>query len=431
MKVAAVPAPRLTLVVDQLPFPPRNGVTLPLFHYLQQLRATHELSLCLLQDAAAPADAAWWADNEQRYGRITRIPLQQRSRARRVVAELGAAEMFQHGWRATHQDTLSAAAFTQVLVSPMSAVAKWRAVRRANPALVSRTMVAAVHDCTTAEYRWRLRSAHTGVAARAKAWLDLLRVPLIGRVEAALLSEYDSVLVQTAADHEAMRSLVGETTAQRCQLAPNGVRNDLFELHPAREERVLLVAELSGEYAAITEWLCTHVWPLVHAARPQARLRVVGRGASPRLRSVLERTAGVEALDFAPELADCYAVAGVVWSPVFKGFGLINKTLEGMASALPVVGGRAAFNGVKGFAEGQHGFGLDAPDAAAFAAATRRLLESPALRARVGESARQLIHGQFSWERSADVLRQAFALPAAAQSPPADVAAEPARADRG
>ena len=159
MTAAAMTGPQLTLVIDQLPFPPRNGITLPLFHYLQQLRSTHEVSLCMLQDAAAPEDPADWADNEQRYGRITRIPLQRQSRLRRVAAELAGTEMFQHGWRAKRQDTLAALALTQVLVSPMSAVAKWRAVRRANPALLPGTMVAAVHDCTTAEYRWRLRSA--------------------------------------------------------------------------------------------------------------------------------------------------------------------------------------------------------------------------------------------------------------------------------
>lgn len=34
---------------------------------------------------------------------------------------------------------------------------------------------------------------------------------------------------------------------------------------------------------------------------------------------------------------------------VFKGYGLINKALEAMASGVPVIGGAAAFNGVEGF----------------------------------------------------------------------------------
>lgn len=403
----------ITLVTDQLPYPPRNGITLPLFNHLEQLRGTQPVSVCLLQGRGAAPAAADWDANERRYGAITAVALQRRPQATRALAELAGSEMFQHGWRAAGGPALDPAAFTRVLVSPMSAVAQWRALRRAQPALRPRLQVAAVNDCTTAEYRWRLRSVPGGAAARAKAWLDGWRAPLIGRIEAALLADYSRVLVQTEADRQAMHDLVGAATAARCLVVPNGVRPDLFQLQPRRGEQVLFVAELSGEYAAVTEWLCTQVWPAVLAAQPAARLLVVGGGASPRLRQRLAATAGVEHLDFAADLAPVYAGTGVVWSPVFKGFGLINKTLEAMASALPVVGGRAAFNGIAGFDEGVHGQGLTGADAAGFAAATVALLQSPQRQAQIGDAARELIRGQFSWTRSADALRQAFAPPPA------------------
>jgi glycosyltransferase involved in cell wall biosynthesis len=303
-----------------------------------------------------------------------------------------------------------------VLATPLSALARWQAVRAAQPRWQPRRTVAVVHDCTAAEYRWRWRSPQAGALGRAKAWSHWLRAPLVARAEAALLATADRVLVQTEADREALRRLVGPAAAARSALAPNGVRAALFELPAERPPapRVLFVAELSGEYGPVAEWLCRQVWPRLRAAVPEARLTVVGRGAAPALRQCLAATPGVDHLEFAPDLAPLYAASQVVWSPLWKGFGLINKTLEAMAAARPVVGGLAAFNGIAGFAEGVHGRGLARPDAAAMADATAVLLNDAAGAATMGTAARELVRGAFRWERTAERLREALGGSAAA-----------------
>ncbi|MCY7315902.1 MAG: glycosyltransferase family 4 protein [Rubrivivax sp.] len=402
----------LMLVTDQLPWPPRNGITLPLFHYIEQLRQTHRVRLCLLQGEGAEDQTPWLADNTARYGPIVRLALARRSKPLRALAELAGREMLQHGWVANEPWLLASEDVQQVLVAPISAVAKWRAVRRAQPALQPRVTVAAVNDCTAAEYHYRARGSTPGSAlAHVKARLDGLRAPRIAGIEAALLADCNAILLQTEADLLAMRELVGDSTARRCLLAPNGVRDEFLALLPQRREQVLFVAELSGEYAPVTDWLCTQVWPLVRAARAGAQLLVVGRGASPALQRRMATTAGVTHLSFAPDLLPVYAAAGVVWSPVFKGFGLINKTLEAMAAALPVVGGHAAFNGIPGFVDGVHGVGLPAPVATAFAEATVRLLAAGDQSRQIGEAARELVRGNFRWSRTAEVLRQALRAP--------------------
>lgn len=400
--------PVLTVATDQLPYPPRNGITLPLFNHLEQLRRSFTLRLWLLEDAAAPPEPQALADNEARYGPITRVQLQRRGFLRRGVDELRGAEMLQHGWAAPATPALHCD--TALLVSPMSAVAKWRALRHRHAGLRPRASVALVNDCTAAEYRWRQRSAAPGWRAQVKARLDGWRAAGIGRIEAALLAEHGHVLLQTEADREAMRLLASEATAQRCLLAPNGVREDLFALQPAAtSQQVLFVAELSGEYGPLAEWLCREAWPRVHAARPAARLRIIGRGATPSLRACMAAAAGVAHEDYAPDLAAAYAASAVVWSPVFKGFGLINKTLEAMAAALPVVGGRAAYNGIAGFEPGRQGLVLERLEAGPLAEATLALLAEPARRGAIGAAARELVRGAFSWARSAQVLQQALA----------------------
>ena len=409
-------AERLLVIADQLPYPPRNGATLPLCHYLAQLSRTHDVRLALLLDAEQRIDAEACAENERRFGPLLLGRCTRRGLLARVADELSGRGMFQHGWVATDTrafDELAAPdagwCTAPVLVSPISALARWRALRAALSRWHPRRTVVAVHDCTAAEYRWRWRAPQPGALGRAKAWSHWLRAPLVARAEARLLAEVDTVLVQTEADRAAMRQLVGADTAARTQLAPNGVRPDLFDLDasPGVAAQVLFVAELSGEYAPIAAWLCRSVWPGVRAAHPAATLTIVGRGADAALKQLLAATDGVTQIEFAADLAPLYGRSAVVWSPLWKGFGLINKTLEAMAAARPVVGGLAAFNGIAGFADGVHGIGLARPDAEAMAAATVSLLREPARAQALGVAGRELVRG-FRWERTAEVIRTAL-----------------------
>lgn len=404
-------SPTLWLVTDQLPDPPRNGITLPLYHLGLRLMQQHPLRLVLLEDEAAPPTPQALARNEARFGPVQRIVLRRRGRAVRALAELRGREMYQHGWRLAGPAAPPAVgADDRLLVAPMSAVAAWDACGLAAQ-VHPRVRLAAVNDCTTAEYHLR-RLQQPGRAA-PRAALDRWRCRFIAPVEARLLAPYDHVLLQTEADRDWLARLVGTPLAQRVTVVSNGVVDEFFGLQRSGRAAVLFVADLGGEYAGTARWLATQVWPAVAARHPHAELLVIGRRAGPALRAAFAAAPALRHLEHVDDLGAVYADAAVALSPVFKGFGLINKTLEAMAAGLPVVGGAAAFNGVAGFRAGVHGWVCDTPDAAPFSAALDTLLADPARREAIGQAARRLVDGTFRWERAARQVAALLHAPAA------------------
>ncbi|MBX3606142.1 MAG: glycosyltransferase family 4 protein [Piscinibacter sp.] len=400
----------LWVVTDQLPDPPRNGITLPLYHYCRRLQPQRALQLVLLEDADAPPDPAALARNEAAFGPLLRVPLRRRGPAARALAELRRREMFQHGWRRAGPAVLPAPErCDSLLVSPMSAVAKWQASGLAET-VPARVRVAAVNDCTSAEYFFRGLQQH-GVG-RAKAALDRWRSRGIAAIEAQLLAPYDHVLMQTEADRALLARLVGPRLAERVSVVSNGVVDDYFALQPTGRPKVVFVAELSGEYAGTARWLATEVWPQVLRQHAEAELVVVGRHAAPALRALLAGVPRLRHLDYVDDLGVLYADAAVALSPVFKGFGLINKTLEAMAAGLPVVGGAAAFNGIPGFRAGVHGVVCSGLHGGEFAVALRTLLGDAPRRAALGAAARQLVHGGFRWDSAVRRVGQLLDQPA-------------------
>lgn len=391
------PLPILWLVTDQLPYPPRNGITLPIFNYLVALKTHYTVQLILLVNESSPPSDMELAKNAELFGEVLLHPLQRRTAVERLFGEVTCREMYQHGWSTSDpQQLFNNQMPTVVLVSPMSAVAKWGVCRHGDLPTDTRHF-AAVNDCTTAEYYYRGQTQVNNLRQKIKGLVDRIRSPFIGRIEAKLLKPYKAVFLQTCRDQQLMRQLVDKAVAAKVVLTPNGVDPAYLQIKAGSGCRLVFVAELSGEYEAVATWLATNVWPTVADLCPGATLLIVGKGATPELKAAFRSVGGVEHIEYVADLASVYASAMVAISPVFKGFGLINKTLEAMASGLPVVGGLAAFNGIDGFVPGVHGVTCAKRTTAEFVRVLTPLLTDKALRLQIGSAGRTLIDNRFKW----------------------------------
>ncbi len=411
--MTSTPADSSVLIVtDQLPYPPRNGITLPVYNYVVGLMKTQPVKVLLLADHNSPPSLDALADNERIFGKIEVVYLSRKGKLPRVLDELLRREMYNHGWKRTNQYALPEQMSVDiVLVSPMSAVAKWRSSGLQQ--IISCSLaIAAIHDCCTALYYLQARQSFGGLKLAIKSFQHRLRTYQIARIEAKLLAPYDHILLQTSTDLKLMRQLVSVETASHVVLVPNGVSADLFELTPVSENgTVLFVAELSGEYAPIADWLVSQLWPEVLKRCPECQLAIVGKGASTTLKAAIQSSTHITYIEFIEDLSQSYRDAMIVLSPIFKGYGLINKTIEAMAASVPVVGGLAAFNGIEGFQSGVHGMACNTRSTTGFADAIANLVSDPVRRIEMGVAGRRLLQHQFRWEFAIDKLQQLMRLP--------------------
>jgi len=143
----------------------------------------------------------------------------------------------------------------------------------------------------------------------------------------------------------------------------------------------------------------------VHRRHPEAQFVLVGDGDVPAAAGAWARHLGP--LPNAQVLA-LYAAAEVVAVPSVIPDALSRVILEAMAAGRPVVG--TAVGGTPELIEdGVTGLLVPRHDPAALAAACERLLDDPALAARLGDAARQRAETRFSTEASVDRLLAIYA----------------------
>jgi glycosyltransferase involved in cell wall biosynthesis len=258
--------------------------------------------------------------------------------------------------------------------------------------------VLSLHNLDSQMIRSSARVTAPGIA-RAR---EELRWRAMRATERWAAPKPDLVLCVSEQERSALERLGAAT-----MLVPNGVDAELLALPvgPPPGEEVLFFGQLRFEPNAhgIARFLAEG-WPLVAAARPAARLRIVGEGADAQLRRIVAQMRRVELVGLVSDIAPELARAAVVVVPVWEGAGTRLKVIESLAAARPVVGTALGVGGI-GFVDRRHGSVADEP--ADIARAVAELLGAPERRAAAGREGRTLAQ-RFEWTRVLAPLEELY-----------------------
>lgn len=194
-------------------------------------------------------------------------------------------------------------------------------------------VVGTFHDVVS-QRALRTAEASTDPGERARALRAAHRARraerLLGRRldRSVVLSEKDRGLLVDA----------GVPTERISVLAPRFAAPELGAGRHPDPATVLFVGYLArAENEDAVRWMLEEIWPAVRAARPYARLRIVGGGVSEGLRSAAQAAPGVEVTGFVEDLWSEYAAATCCVVPLREGAGVKFKTIEALLAGVPTV----------------------------------------------------------------------------------------------
>lgn len=240
--------------------------------------------------------------------------------------------------------------------------------------------VLSLHNVDSELLRTIARTKRPGSPAWLRAWSQWQAMQTVERRE---VRRATATLCVSESDREQLQAPGAELI-----VAPNGVDDDFFgiPLEGAEPDRVLFFGR--HDYPPNEHGLARFLregWPLVTAARPGARLRIAGSGATEEVRELSAATPGVEFIGFVDDLGAEIAASALTVVPLWAGGGTRLKVVEGMASSRPIVGTALGVEGV-GFESGRHGIVAETP--AELAAGVAELLSDPAQAQELGLAAR-------------------------------------------
>ena len=199
---------------------------------------------------------------------------------------------------------------------------------------------------------------------------------------------FDAVSVVSDADRQRL-----PPAASRVLVCPNGW-DTARPLPPSDEPVAAFVALLSwAPNVEAARWIATEVWPRVRAARPDARLLLVGRDPHAAVRAFAGN--GVEVSGTVADVRPWLARSVLGLAPLRSGGGSRLKILESLDAGRPVV---ATSVGAEGL-EDLIGRGIvvaDQPED--FAAEVVSFLDDRARARLVGLEGHRAVAAEFSWD---------------------------------
>jgi glycosyltransferase involved in cell wall biosynthesis len=161
-----------------------------------------------------------------------------------------------------------------------------------------------------------------------------------GRLEAFELEAANRAHTTLVVNHREAVVLRALAPLVRVEVVENGVDVAAFrpEAPPSNEPRVVFCGVL--DYRPNIEaalWLMREIWPGVRAARPDARLALVGANPTRAIVRQAAQDASVELVGPVQDVRSCLWRSAVSVAPLRVARGVQNKVLEAIAAGLPAV----------------------------------------------------------------------------------------------
>ncbi len=396
--------PRVLFVLDELPYPPRCGVTNTTFPLMTGLLAANEVSVLWLRHPGQVLCAAHVEECRHRFKNVWVADLQPRSRIRAGFNELiGAAPYFGSASLDLEKcrDMLSGYDCDIVWCSPIRPLAYASAIEGVLPIGTRRTRVAAINDSYTATLRargrqvwgrfWAFRDRIGGAAGWARSYC-------MAPMENRLLQTADCILVQTDMDRQWVHKVTHGRLDHATHVVPNGANPELLHGPAPTATTMFGHAGTLNQPSSVrtVRWLLNEVLPAICRVRPTTTLSVLGAPGPADLMHQLTRHPSVRYRPRVETMREFFSDVPILIVRNYKNIGLITRTIDAMSAGVVVIGEPGAFNGIRRFRPGVHGFvaerTCDVVDILS------RLFSGGSLITEVSQAARALIQEDFRRE---------------------------------
>lgn len=385
----------ILFVANEFPYPPSNGVRIPVFHAMRLLvQSGHKVFLAVCTDTVVnQCDIDKFQDvvkcsavqisHTVPLGRF-RIALRSLANCRMYFltryrsakfSELIKQVSIDNEIDVVHLDLITMSQYHSVFSRRVGIVAS------INDSYAL-SLENRIHD-RKSSILWRLYRRMQLVQARtyeSRVYPKINRVHTVSKVDADYLSALNASI--------------------KTVVISNGVSPELLDLGNANigKRDIIFVGGLSGVNLQYVQLFAHTMWPKIYARFPDVNFTIVGRIPDVTNDAVvaLETEPGIRLHGFVHRLSDAYKLGGISVVPIDKTCGQINKAVEGLAVGHAVVGFESTFSGIPGAIDGENC--VKCSDGSQFPDRIIELLGSPDRLESMQKSAQTLAAKNYSWD---------------------------------
>ncbi|NET60832.1 MAG: glycosyltransferase, partial [Symploca sp. SIO2E6] len=254
---------------------------------------------------------------------------------------------------------------------------------------------------------YRSARNHLETEATDNQLKEQLNLTLLRRYEERYCSKFSVVVVTNSEDR---RQIAAFEPEGEIVVIPNGVDITQFprRISDPGGHRLVFVGTMDAPpNIDAVRFFCLEVFPEILQRYPDATLEILG---DRPVQSVLEleEYQGISVVSSVSSLVEYLHKATVCVVPMRIGLGVKSKTLEAMATGIPVVGSDIGLQELAVDGGDVPLRALRANESAEYVYAISRLFDNRQLRKQLSENGRALVEEKYSWQRAGELYEQVF-----------------------
>jgi hypothetical protein len=212
-------------------------------------------------------------------------------------------------------------------------------------------VIALLNDCYTYVLWRNLYVSYRIRDIKFKDFFQLLKIPFFYFKELKISRNADVVILQTLKDISVFSKLFkGNAKLLAVPNSPTFYEVNEKRILKGHRAGVGFVASFVGSYKRVAIWYIKNVWREVIKIDKNQKLYLLGKGNKAFVEEMINRfpelNTSLISNEYVKDISSFYLKIDKIVSPIFKGYGLINKTVEAMYFGCIVIGDNAAFNGI-------------------------------------------------------------------------------------
>ena len=227
---------------------------------------------------------------------------------------------------------------------------------------------------------------------------DRINLSLRRRYEQNYLEKFSSIVTVSSQDRHIIKELEPERTIT---VIPNGVDLDRFSRRITNQggQRIVFVGNMDRDVNIdAARFLALEIFPAICDRYPEAVLELVGANPTPEIIE-LNELPGIVVTGKVVDVLEYLHWATVCVIPIRQGYGLRNRTLEAMASGVPVVGSDRALAEFEIDGANVPLRAMRANTLEEYIYAIGRLFSEPKLREKLSENGRTFVEAEYTWSK--------------------------------
>jgi glycosyltransferase involved in cell wall biosynthesis len=387
-------------IVSELPFPSRNGVTIPTSNYIKLIHSIgYSIDLIIIGNTNYSLESKEYCD----FINKTYIVKTKKNKLKSIYQEIIKVKPFFNNY--TYEidniyDILKKNGSYQMLVSsPINTTELALNILNIHQEIFKFKpfSIAGISDCYTSVLKTPM-SINNNFKNNIRKLIRSYRANKMANMEFKILNHFDRIFVQTNKDAVWIKKISQKRLNSKVEIFTNGVDESLFNINQPFSKNFIFVGSLKSiDYQNNLLWIYKNIWKVLIKEFDDLKLYVYTGGYLPQenFQKMINDKTIIFYNDFVEDIKDVYQDKAICFAPIFKDYGFINKVAEAMTTGLVVVGDASAFNGITGIKDGENV--LISKDIESFLRNIRGILKDETKYKEISKNAKNLAIEEFRW----------------------------------